>query len=88
MKTYQKPVMIALSLTGNEQLCGSCTNSLKNDSSFNSLIADLVGDSNGKLTESEFNALFASAADTCTNIVDVEIYCKFTSSNDHMIAWS
>ena len=24
MKVYTKPVMVALSLAGNEQLCGSC----------------------------------------------------------------
>jgi hypothetical protein len=87
MKTYQKPVMIALSLTGNEQLCGSCIDAsikLYNDQTGAALAIDrLSGNGDGVLTRAEVSNLFGFE-DNCKH--PTEIYCKFTSAQT--VAWS
>ena len=91
MKTYQKPVMIALTLTGNEQLCGSCAKPLRPDldkESLNSILDFFTPIPDGKLTKEEFSKLFGSDEGCDRNYI-VDGYCKF-SSNDIgiIVAWS
>ena len=87
MKTYQKPIMIALSLTGNEQLCGSCVDAsikLYNDKTgVAELLGKIIGNADGKLTRAEAAQLFSSS-ESC--VAPTEVYCKFTSAQT--IAWS
>lgn len=88
-KTYQKPVMIMLSLTGNEQLCGSCKEAdadflLNNDKTgLADLLGTLVGNLDGTLTKNELENVFGSG-EGCAEVVDM--YCKFTG--DMKVAWS
>lgn len=94
MKKYEKPMLIALSLDGNERLCGDCK-----DSGADTLIAlnksqfkwldnvPLVGDRDGVLEESDTTYAFGSGGE-CS--VEVAGYCKFTSVDQNFtsIAWS
>ena len=96
MKTYQKPIMIALSLTGNEQLCGSCADKnaavlLKDDKGLAEWLLVGMGlglGSNGVVDRTDFNHVFGTAETGCTTILDG--YCKFTNNDDgsRLVAWS
>lgn len=89
MKVYTKPVMVALSLAGNEQLCGSCADRnaqylLKNDqTNMAKLIDRELFNGDGTLTRQEAAQLFA-AEDNCS--MGTMMYCKFTSAIT--VAWS
>ena len=91
MKTYEKPRLMALSLSGNDQLCGSCTDQggtplYKDPTGFIAQnIDDAAGDGDGILTRAEVENLFSSE-DGCKD-TRCEIYCKFTSSGG-LVAWS
>ena len=92
MKTYEKPRLMALSLSGNDQLCGSCsdkgsTNLLYKDPSGGLALGldFLVGNDDGVLTKEEAARAFGPN-EGCE--IPVESYCKFTSSSDMLVAWS
>ncbi|MBQ3532437.1 MAG: hypothetical protein IJA51_01905 [Oscillospiraceae bacterium] len=90
MKVYTKPVMVALSLAGNEQLCGSCAEKgavilLRNDSALAQQFDWLVGDGDGVAELSDIANVFGTKETGCSRKLDG--YCKFTSS-DTMVAWS
>lgn len=72
MKTYEKPKLIALSISGNDLLCGC----LKIDDDLLESIYEFFGP--GAFAASE---LFEGG---CSNPVDgdYEFYCKFTSENN------
>ena len=89
-KTYEKPRLMALSLSGNDQLCGTCA-----DNNGQLLYKDptgtiakgidiLVGNRDGKLTKAETSNIFGFKED-CHS--PVENYCKFTSTGN-IVAWS
>ena len=99
MKTYEKPVLVALSLSGNDRLCGECTDEAKKNG-FNSvqLLHNNIGLSSGILTlaslqdlitdgitENDFDSVFGTV-DACSKPVD--IYCKFSGSAMNTVAWS
>ncbi|MBQ7049237.1 MAG: hypothetical protein IJN87_01295 [Firmicutes bacterium] len=87
MKKYEKPILNMLSLTGSEQLCGSCSNAdikLYNGGDIATLIGLQIGNKDGVLTRAEVENLFANAEDSCT--VPYEAYCKFNGANT--VAWS
>ena len=92
MKTYEKPRLMALSLSGNDQLCGSCAdrgakNLLYKDPS-NGLALGLdflVGNDDGTLTKEEAAKAFGTG-EACE--IPVESYCKFTATDNMLIAWS
>lgn len=94
MKTYQKPVMIALSLTGNEQLCGSCAEKgaaklLYQDTDFAlKLMTDFgFGDGDSVAERGDFVGVFGQ--ESSCNVRQIIGYCKFTSSGpNQIIAWS
>lgn len=96
MKKYEKPMLIALSLNGNERLCGDCSADPARewtDIAMDTFIfvVGLNGNSTytDGVTKTEFENLF-SVKDTGVNdcIVDLttEQYCKFTSQIH--VAWS
>lgn len=74
MKKYEKPRLMALSLSGNDMLCATCD-------------IDIIGDNGRKdiieMLEEIFGPienLFATGED-CKQQIDVEGYCKFTGTN-------
>ena len=102
LKTYVKPRLLALSLDGNERLCGDCAGAditlwddlFDEQSTILSQIGldDLVAD--GSLTKSELTGVF-SAADYANNVnhcatrqTTADVYCKFTGGTGLTIAWS
>ena len=92
MKTYQKPVLVALSLNANDRLCGECHDNGANillyqnpTGPYAQFFDQLFGNPvNGVLTREELVNLFGPG-ESC-NIV-AEEYCKFSSSG-MLVAWS
>ena len=92
MKTYQKPVLVALSLNANDRLCGECHDNGANillyqnpTGSFAQYLDLLVGNSfDGVLTREELDNLFGPG-EGCSTLADN--YCKFTSTG-LTVAWS
>ena len=87
MKTYVKPKLMALSLNGNERLCGFCTDnggtlvpSLTDEEKFALDLA--IGNGDGELTPGETRNVFVSVEDTCSpdRLIDIGSYCKFTAA--------
>lgn len=74
MKKYEKPRLMALSLSGNDMLCATCD-------------IDIIGDNGRKdiieMLEEFFGSienLFATG-ESCEVQIDFEGYCKFTGAN-------
>ena len=92
MKTYQKPVLVALSLNANDRLCGECNDNGASILLYRDPTGDvahyfdlLAGDRDGTLTKGEFERLFSSTNDSCS--FEAVGYCKF-SSTGLTVAWS
>ena len=92
MKPYEKPRLMALSLSGNNQLCGSCSEEgcqnllYKDPTSGIALALDfLVGNDDGVLTQAEASKAFAPS-ESCE--VPVDSYCKFNPGDEMRVAWS
>lgn len=90
MKTYEKPELIALSLSGNNRLCGDCEGktTLWNNPALSRAVLLVVGrdenyDNESGITKGDFEGLFGTG-DGCTQ--GLEAYCKFTGSDT--VAWS
>lgn len=89
MKPYEKPRLVALSLNGNEILCGSCSDNkalylLYNDqTNIATLLDATIGNNDGTLQRSEISNLFGET-EGCAQPID--LYCKFSSQIT--IAWS
>lgn len=90
MKTYEKPRLMALSLSGNDRLCGDCSKNgaanllYKDPSGTLAWSIDWVGGNrDGTITKAELAILFGSGED-CEEKLDA--YCKFTSAVT--VAWS
>lgn len=90
-KTYEKPKLIALSLSGNNLLCGSCAGKVTLYD--NSTLAQLVLMAAGRnsdydritgISRGDFEGLFGTEESCGTPI---EAYCKFTSTGEQ-VAWS
>lgn len=73
MKTYEKPKLIALSISGNNMLCNTCTIDVIGDNKDDDL-GDLIFD----------EGLFA-AGDPCDVVVDFKGYCKNTPEGNIII---
>ena len=91
-KIYEKPKLMALSLSGNDQLCGSCSdkgssNLLYQDPTSGMALAIdfLAGNDDGVLTRDEADRAFGPG-ESCEFAIDS--YCKFTASDDMLVAWS
>lgn len=92
MKPYVKPKLIALSLSGNERLCGDCADSgagalLYDDPGLSLFMQDFYGfNNNGVSEKSDFIGVFGTGESGCTKI-EIDDYCKFTY-NGRLVAWS
>lgn len=90
MKTYEKPQLVALSLSGEDRLCGDCRDNgatylLHNDESGIADLLDLmIGNGDGTLKRDEVSSFFG-ALESCEK--QVAGYCKFTSVGI-TVAWS
>ena len=74
MKVYEKPKLIAMSLSKNNVLCNSCDIDIK-DANMDPNYKDMIW--NGLFS-------FASTEDQCVeagNDIETDVYCKFTGSN-------
>ena len=92
MKPYVKPKLIALSLNGNERLCGDCADNgagtlLYNDSGLSLFMQAFYGfgDNDGISEKSDFIGVFGTN-EGCTK-GNIDDYCKFTY-NGRLVAWS
>lgn len=74
MKTYEKPSLIALSLSGNDMLCAGCTLTFRED------LLDAQTKSMIDLGVLNYDQLFGSG-DGC--FATVEGYCKFTGGSNN-----
>lgn len=90
MKTYEKPKLIALSLSGNNRLCGDCAGktTLWNNQTLSQSVLWVAGrdenyDNESGITKGDFEGLFGTN-DGCDKELDT--YCKFTSMQQ--VAWS
>ena len=82
MKAYEKPRLIALSLQGNERLCGDCATAGKLTAadlqpSIIALFDTVYGNSDGVLSREEFAKIFATG-EGCS--IEYNSYCNFTYS--------
>ena len=75
MKTYEKPKLIALSLSGNNMLCNTCAVDIigNNMDPVFKATAEIFGI---VITENSF-----ASSDPCVDSVDISGYCKFTGAN-------
>lgn len=87
MKVYQKPAMLALSLSANDALC-ACANK-PGETMFEDIVADwnltdITGD--GSVTKADFGngKYFASAKDSCgeDHLITFTEYCKFSGASN------
>ena len=90
MKKYEKPVLMAFSLNGNERLCGDCADRsaailVKDNIDIFMPIAEDIGDRDVNIERSDFD----ESSNTFGNgecEYPIAGYCKFTSVMT--IAWS
>ena len=92
MKKYEKPKLMALSLSSNDRLCGDCSdkgasNLLVEDKDLALEFDWLVGNGNGIAERADVSGLFGTS-EACDKVMIG--YCKFTAaeSGDKMVAWS
>lgn len=94
MKVYEKPKLMALSLSGNDQLCGSCreagaTTLLYQHALYPEIAAIgntldwLIGDGDGKIERADVSNVFGTN-EGCRKVC--ESYCKFLGAST--VAWS
>lgn len=86
MKAYAKPAMMALSISANDQLCGSCTFSTReNQDKFSSYLympeAEWKDDGDGILEPGE-SAIFGLGED-CRVVYDG--YCKHKAVENELV---
>lgn len=75
MKTYEKPRLTAISLSGNGALCQACAIDVVGDNADQNALDLLL------MFDSEISNLFESK-DSCTTECGVEGYCKFGPTAD------
>ncbi len=78
MKTYEKPKLIALSISGNNMLCNSCT--------FDIIAPYNGGADHGELGQmiEEFGYNFGSTETQCS--LSIVGYCKFNSVDEGLFS--
>lgn len=88
MKAYVKPAMMALSISANDMLCGSCTAKTRENSELNEGLQWFLGtDWNDKnsdkiVQDGETSALFDSD-DSC--LKSYKGYCKYAGAQTSML---
>lgn len=90
MKPYEKPRLVALSLSGNDRLCGDCGHKLYNDEGTAMWILNQFG-LGGRLSDGlqheDFAGVFGTGESGC-DAYPVNEYCKFTATDSNHVAWS
>ena len=92
MKTYEKPILMVLSLSGNDQLCGNCSEGLTiydNPTLQGMIIAgrpEIDTNQDNQLSRDEISKCFGTVDTGCTYKIDY--YCKFASTGEKVVAWS
>lgn len=76
MKTYEKPRLTAISLSGNGALCQACAIDVVGDNADQNVLELLT-----MTYDANIDNLFESA-DSCTTECGVEGYCKFGPTAD------
>lgn len=85
MKEYKKPVMMALSISANDQLCGGCAVTTRNNMDWLLMLNGIGGvrventDNDNAISPNETN-LFADGEKDC--VIPYENYCKFTGADN------
>ena len=90
MKKYEKPVLTAFSLSGNETLCSGCGDFPLKYDDLGELYAASWGvekGANGIYDNKDFEHVFVNVEDSCATIVDYVGGCKFTLEGMTVI-WS
>ena len=96
MKKYEKPQLMFLSLSGNDQLCGTCSDNHRMTINDNPIYQELILDArpeidedhDGILDRDEFHNCFGTTEKECADTDHhIDNYCKFTS-NTTLVAWS
>lgn len=87
MKQYEKPRLVALSLSANDMLCSGCDLKTKDQNDF--FVGILNGmfdqDGNGYVDSNEIGGLFASQ-EQCSEYNDnYGAYCKYTAADNNLI---
>lgn len=92
MKTYEKPRLMALSLSGNERLCGDCAQRgasllLYQDKEIAAFLMELYGFGSGDPDASDFVGVFGLTEQCSKKIVG---FCKYSSLDEtgQTVAWS
>ena len=95
MKPYEKPKLIALSLSGNEKLCGFCSDAdkvLLKETQLNAYLDYMYGNMDGSLTKDEFDAahIFGTSDSECgVKVSGYEAFCKYSAADTtYTVAWS
>lgn len=86
MKQYQKPQLVALSLSANDMLCAGCTAATRNPTDpFLQILNANYGGADGMLDPTDFGASAFSSGEPCTEVVSgFESYCKFSAAEQGM----
>ena len=86
MKKYEKPQLVALSLSGNDALCLTCKYDVVQDSfsALDSAIKRLLRFSDVTASNYEAANPFITAP-TCTKEIDLTQYCKFGPISENLI---
>ena len=79
MKVYEKPKLMVLSISANDALCSGCDDTVRYDVKLREYLGNYYGDADGTLTDDELANLFE--ADSCSEEVFYDGYCKFTGTN-------
>ena len=92
MKKYEKPVLTAITLSGNDQLCGSCAGgtTLFDNPNLARFLARMIGANLADgVGADDFIGVFGNAETDCSKI-KIDDYCKFNAvdNGNHHIAWS
>lgn len=88
MKAYVKPAMMALSISANDMLCGSCTAKTREDSELNAelqlFLSNHWTDTNNDniVQENEATALFGLNEDCQCSYKD---YCKYNGAQTSIL---
>ena len=88
MKTYERPKLMVLSISASEALCSTCTAKTRNNNDITALLNGLGiydTDNNGAINRYETGNYFADNEKDCTDLVGIDLYCKFTTESGAML---
>lgn len=78
MKKYEKPVLVAFSLTSTDMLCGCAIDAMGDN--MDPMLAELLKQMGEEITSGSFASI-----ESCTDILDVTGYCKHSPSPEGIV---